>query len=86
MQHQETDTVERLLALLQRMTSAQAQEVLMFAERLVGGAQDREAAREALRASFGIWRDRDDLKGDSTEIVRAMREEWEEREKRLGLA
>ena len=86
MQHRETNTVERLLALLQRMTPAQAQEVLMFAERLVGGTQDREAASEALRASFGMWRDRDDLKGDSTEIVRAMREKWEEREKRLGLA
>ncbi len=77
---------ERLLMLVRRMAPEQVQEVLTFAERLVGGRQDRKRARAALRASFGVWRDRGDLKGDSTDIVRAMREEWEERERRLGLA
>ena len=80
------DVEKRLLMLVRRMAPEQVQEVLTFAERLMGGEQDRDRARAALRASFGIWRDREDLRGDSTDIVRAMREEWEEREKRLGLA
>ena len=47
--------------------------------------KDRARARAALRASFGMWSDRPDMVGDSTEVVRALREEWAERERRLGL-
>ena len=43
-------------------------------------------ARRALQESFGIWRDRDDLKTDSTVLVDGLRQEWDEREQRLGLA
>jgi len=39
----------------------------------------------ALQDSFGVWRDRDDLTGDSTAMVRSMREEWQDREARLGV-
>lgn len=42
-------------------------------------------ARRALRDSFGIWKDRDDLGADSTVIVDELRQEWDERERRLGL-
>lgn len=45
-----------------------------------------EKARQALRASFGVWRERKDLAGDSVTIVNALRAEWEAREHRLGLA
>ncbi len=44
-----------------------------------------EKARQALRASFGVWRKRKDLAGDSETIVNALRAEWEARERRLGL-
>lgn len=42
--------------------------------------------RRGLQASFGVWKDRDDLKSDSTVIVDELRKEWDEREQRLGLA
>lgn len=43
-------------------------------------------ARRALQESFGVWKDRDDLEADSTVIVGELRREWDERERRLGLA
>lgn len=46
----------------------------------------RSRAREALRVSFGVWQDRGDLEGDSATLVKRWREEWDEREQRLGLA
>ena len=38
-----------------------------------------------MRSSFGMWRDRPDMVRDSTEVVRALREEWAERERPLSL-
>ncbi|RLC61801.1 MAG: hypothetical protein DRI48_10325 [Chloroflexi bacterium] len=42
--------------------------------------------RRGLQQSFGIWKERDDLKTDSTAIIDELRGEWDEREQRLGLA
>ena len=42
--------------------------------------------RRGLQESFGVWKERDDLKADSTVIVDELRGEWDEREQRLGLA
>jgi hypothetical protein len=42
-------------------------------------------ARRLLRQSFGLWKSRDDLRGDSVDIVNKLREEWDERTKRLGI-
>ena len=47
----------------------------------------RFQAPKGLQESFGVWKDReDDLKSDSTVIVDELRKEWDERERRLGLA
>jgi len=48
--------------------------------------RERRQARRGLQESFGIWKDRDDLKTASTAVVEGLREEWGEREQRLGLA
>jgi hypothetical protein len=42
-------------------------------------------ARRLLRQSFGIWESRDDLGGDSVDVVNKLREEWDERTSRLGI-
>jgi hypothetical protein len=42
-------------------------------------------ARRLLRQSFGVWNSRDDLGGDSVDVVNKLREEWDERTKRLGI-
>jgi len=42
-------------------------------------------ARRLLRQSFGVWNSRDDLVGDSVDVVNKLREEWDERTKRLGI-
>jgi hypothetical protein len=42
-------------------------------------------ARQLLRQSFGVWNSRDDLGGDSVDVVNKLREEWDERTKRLGI-
>ena len=42
-------------------------------------------ARQALRQSFGVWKDRDDLQRDSLDLVNELREGWNERTRRLGL-
>jgi len=42
-------------------------------------------ARRLLRQSFGVWKNRDDLGGDSVDIVNKLREEWDERTRRLGI-
>jgi len=42
-------------------------------------------ARRLLRQSFGAWKSRDDLGGDSVDVVNKLREEWDERTRRLGI-
>ena len=42
-------------------------------------------ARRLLRQSFGVWKSRDDLGGDSVDVVNKLREEWDERTARLGI-
>jgi len=79
-------TEQRLQQLLRALPNERAVEVLDFAEFLV--ARKRSLAdnvQAALQDSFGVWRDRDDLTGDSTAMVRSMREEWQDREARLGV-
>ncbi len=80
------DVDVRLLVLVRDMSPEQAEEVLAFAERIAAQSRGRERALEGVKATFGIWRDRQDMQGDSVELVRSMRQEWEEREERLGLA
>ena len=46
----------------------------------------RGLAHKMLHESFGVWKDRNDLAADSTVVVAEMRQEWDEREQRLGLA
>ena len=41
--------------------------------------------RRALRQSFGIWKDRNDLRPESVDLVNELREGWGERARRLGL-
>lgn len=48
--------------------------------------KERIQARNGLQESFGVWKERSDLKPDSTVIIDTMRGEWDEREQRLGLA
>lgn len=77
---------ERLLSLVRILPPERATEVLDFAEFLyVREQKQAKDVETALQDSFGVWRDRDDLSGDSAALVRAMRDEWQEREKRLGL-
>lgn len=76
----------RLLALIRNMAPEKAEEVLAFAERIAAQSKDRERALEAVNSAFGIWRDRQDMQGDSVELVRSIRQGWEEREEHLGLA
>ncbi|OGO42108.1 MAG: hypothetical protein A2Z04_07050 [Chloroflexi bacterium RBG_16_57_9] len=77
---------KRLLNIVRTMPPERAAEVLDFAE-FLQTREGRQAndVRAALDESFGIWRDRSDLIGDSASLVRAMRDEWQEREDRLGL-
>ncbi|MEA3407258.1 MAG: ribbon-helix-helix protein, CopG family [Chloroflexota bacterium] len=42
-------------------------------------------ARRALSKSFGVWKDREDLQRDSLDLVNELREDWNERARRLGL-
>ena len=42
-------------------------------------------ARRLLRQSFGVWKSRDDLGGDSVDVVNELREEWDERTSRIGI-
>lgn len=77
---------QQLLHLVRTLPPARAVEVLDFAEFLV--AREESLADNlpvALQDSFGIWRDRTDLSGDSAGLVRAMRDEWQAREEQLGL-
>lgn len=81
-------TIEkRLLNIVRALPPERAAEVLDFAE-FLQTREGRQAndVRAALDESFGIWRDRTDLIGDSASLVRAMRDEWQEREERLGLS
>lgn len=73
--------------LVRALPAERATEVLDFAEFLYARKQTQTKDVEtALQESFGVWRDRDDLSGDSAALVRAMRDEWQEREEeRLGL-
>jgi len=80
------DVDARLLVLVRGMAPEQAKEVLIFAERVAAQGRDRDRVRDGVRAAFGIWHERQDMRGDSVELVRSMRQEWEEREKSLGLA
>jgi hypothetical protein len=41
--------------------------------------------RRGLQESFGVWKEWDDIKADSTVIVDELRREWDDREQRLGL-
>ncbi|MBS3784674.1 MAG: hypothetical protein KGY78_09550 [Anaerolineae bacterium] len=45
----------------------------------------QRAGLEALQESFGIWGNRDDLEADSSTLVEEWRQEWDERERRIGL-
>ena len=54
--------------------------------RFLEGKRRRIQARRALQESFGLWKDWDDWEGDSTAMVDELRREWDERERRLGLA
>ena len=56
------------------------------ARRFLEEKRRRRLAHKTLYKSFGVWKDRDDLAADSTVIVDEMRQEWDEREQRLGLA
>ncbi len=56
------------------------------ARRFLEEKKQRGLAHKMLHESFGVWKDRDDLAADSTIIVGEMRQEWDEREQRLGLA
>lgn len=82
-----TETIEQqLLHVVRALPPARATEVLDFAEFLFSREQPRtNDAYAALQDSFGVWRDRTDLTGDSAVLVRAMRDEWRVREERLGL-
>jgi len=79
-------TEQQLLQLLRALPGERAVEVLDFAEFLVAREQSPASdIQAALQDSFGVWRDRDDLTGDSADIVRSMRDEWRDREARLGI-
>ena len=83
-----TDGAERrLLHLVQALSPERVAEVLDFAEFLYARERPQAPndAHVALQDSFGVWRDRTDLIGDSVALVRAMRDEWQAREERLGL-
>ncbi len=41
--------------------------------------------RQALRRSFGVWQEREDLPKDSLDLVNELREGWHERARRLGI-
>ncbi len=60
--------------LLQKALSRYLSEVRRIAE-----------ARRLLRQSFGVWKSRDDLGGDSVDVVNKLREEWDGRTRRLGI-
>ena len=60
--------------LLQKALSRYLSEVQRIAE-----------ARRLLRQSFGAWKSRDDLGGDSVDVVNKLRKEWDERTARLGI-
>ncbi len=55
-------------------------------KRFLQEKKSRFQAPRGLQESFGVWKDRGDLKSDSTIIVDELRKEWDEREQRLGLA
>ncbi len=61
-------------SLLQKALSRYLSEVRRMAE-----------ARRLLHQSFGVWKSRDDLGGDSVDVVNKLREEWDERTARLGI-
>ena len=44
--------------------------------------RDRSGIGSALEASFGIWKDRDDI-GKGSAYVTRLRREWEQRAKRI---
>jgi hypothetical protein len=80
------DIETQLIELVRDLPPARAAEVLDFAAFLhARGGERGSDVRTALAESFGVWRDRADLVGDSANLVRAMRTEWEEREQRLEL-
>ena len=54
--------------------------------RFLAEKRRRGLAHKRLHESFGAWKDRNDLEADSTVVVAEMRQEWDEREQRLGLA
>ena len=56
------------------------------ARRFLVKKRRRGLARKTLHESFGVWKDRNDLEVDSMVVVDEMRQEWDEREQRLGLA
>ncbi len=41
--------------------------------------------RQALRYSFGVWQEREDLLQDSVDLVNEIRASWHERTRRLGI-
>jgi hypothetical protein len=82
-----SEKVWRELVLLGQKEQASPDNLLEQAVRRF--LQEREARlehRRGLQESFGVWKERDDLKADSTVIVDELRGEWDEREQRLGLA
>jgi len=82
----ETAIEQQLLRLVRTLPPERAAEVLDFAEFLHAREKSRaDDLRAALQGSFGIWRGRTDLATDSATLVRTMRDEWETREKQLGL-
>ncbi|MFQ5595439.1 MAG: DUF2281 domain-containing protein [Anaerolineae bacterium] len=79
-------TERRLLHLVKALPPERVAEVLDFAEFLYAREQPQvNDTHAALQDSFGVWRDRTDLIGDSGALVRAMRDEWQAREEHLGL-
>ena len=79
-------TEQQVLQLLRALPGERAIEILDFAEFLMAREQSPASdIQAALQDSFGVWRDRDDLTGDSAAMVRSMREEWQDREARLGV-
>lgn len=81
------ETIERRLAdLIAMLPVSRAMEVLDFAQFLA----TQEPARPEVdvsrhHQSFGIWRDRADLHGDSVELVNNLRGEWLNREDDRGV-
>ena len=76
-----------------RLEDLSIKEGVPVADLLLGAVQQYLAKKEkavkaagALQQSFGIWKDRDDLPEDSTDVVDELRGEWDDRLARLGIS